>query len=64
MAIFTAAAALALKLLLVPRFGVAGAVWATAAAYLLLTALPTALLLPGIVARLRSSTTASHAPTP
>lgn len=44
----TAVAALALKIILVPVIGVAGAVWASVAAYLLFTALPVALRLPGL----------------
>jgi O-antigen/teichoic acid export membrane protein len=45
----TAAAAIAMKLLLVPRVGVAGAVWGSAIAFMLLTALPVALQLPRLM---------------
>jgi O-antigen/teichoic acid export membrane protein len=45
----TAAVAIGLKLLWVPLWGVAGAVWASVAAYLVFTALPVAWRLPGLL---------------
>ena len=44
-----AVCALSLKLLLIPIYGVAGAVWATVAAYLVFVALPYAFVLPRLV---------------
>jgi O-antigen/teichoic acid export membrane protein len=60
-AICTACAALALKLVLVPKVGVAGAVWATIAAYLMFTALPFAVMLPRIVRRVGTTAAGAHA---
>jgi O-antigen/teichoic acid export membrane protein len=48
-ALCTAVAALVLKLVLVPEVGVAGAAWASVVAFVLLTALPVALRLRGLV---------------
>ncbi len=45
----TAATAIGLKLLWVPLWGVAGAVWASVAAYLVFTALPVMWRLPGLL---------------
>jgi O-antigen/teichoic acid export membrane protein len=49
LASLTAGSALALKVLLVGRLGVSGAVWATICAYLVFTAVPIALLIPRIL---------------
>lgn len=49
-AVSVAVSALLLKLLLIPMFGIAGAVWATVAAYLVFAAVPYAFLLPRLVA--------------
>ena len=49
-AVAFAVGALALKFLLIPLYGVAGAVWATVVAYLVLVAVPYALFLPRLVA--------------
>lgn len=48
-AIPTALSALALKVVLVPILGVSGAVWASVAAYLVFTALPVAVRVPGLL---------------
>ena len=45
-ALATAVAALGLKVLLIPHWGISGAVWATAIAYLLLAAIPYAIFVP------------------
>jgi O-antigen/teichoic acid export membrane protein len=49
LASLTAVSALALKVLLVSRLGVAGSVWATIGAYLVFTAVPIAFLIPRIL---------------
>lgn len=54
-ALLTAAAALVLKLTLVRSHGPAALAWSTALAYLVFSALPTALYLPGALAAFRSS---------
>jgi O-antigen/teichoic acid export membrane protein len=48
-ALVTVSAAIALKVLLVPRLGVAGAVWASVIAFVLFTAVPVAWRLPGLM---------------
>ena len=54
-AVPTALLAIALKLVLVPQLGAAGAVWATVAAYLLLTVVPYLIFLPRILAAARNA---------
>ena len=49
-AVSVAISALLLKLLLIPMFGIAGAVWATVVAYLVFAAVPYAFFLPRLVA--------------
>jgi O-antigen/teichoic acid export membrane protein len=49
-AVSVAVCAISLKFLLIPTYGVAGAVWATVAAYLVFAAVPYAILLPRLVA--------------
>ena len=48
-AIAVAVCALSLKFLLIPIFGIAGAVWATVAAYLVFAAVPYAFFLPRLI---------------
>jgi O-antigen/teichoic acid export membrane protein len=54
-AVSTAAAAIILKIILVPTLGVAGTVWATVVAYLVFTAIPYSFLLPQILISLKIS---------
>ena len=54
-AVPTALSALALKVVLVPIIGVAGAVWASVAAYLVFTAVPVAARMPGLLRSRRAA---------
>lgn len=49
-ALATAIAAIGLKVLLIPHWGISGAVWATVIAYVMMAALPYAVLVPRMVA--------------